>query len=363
MDIVRLDQYGQVKFTLYGHGPRDVSVLMHAFDEVNSDELSDIYGKGEIIEAFQDKMAKLLGKPAAVFFPSGTMAQQIALRQWCDDVQSYKVAYHPLCHLEIHEQDGLKKLHPIKTVLIGQKNKLFTLDEVKNLGNDVKVLLIELPQREVGGLVPTYNELTAISAYCKEEGIKLHLDGARLLEVLPYYEKSAAEICALFDSVYMSFYKGIGSLAGAVLAGPEDFGESSKIWKRRYGGDLISLYPYIIPADYHYELRKDRFKDYYELARLLAYKLNQCPGIKTVPKIPQSNMFHTYINHPIEEVKEIFETVYKETDIGLVPMLRKTEDGTAMFEYAVGDLLGRLSAHQLDKFCMSLKTAMTDKEQ
>lgn len=74
--------------------------------------------------------------------------------------------------------------------------------------------LLELPQREIGGQFPEYEELEAISAHCREHGIKLHLDGARLFESLPYYGKSAAEICALFDSVIM---KGLRSLLHGLI--------------------------------------------------------------------------------------------------------------------------------------------------
>jgi threonine aldolase len=89
------------------------------------------YGNGEI--SFQTKMAEYLGKETAVFFPSGTMAHQIALRIWCDQMDIKKVAYHPLCHLEIHEQDGLKKLHHIEPILLADKNSVIGLGDVVNM--------------------------------------------------------------------------------------------------------------------------------------------------------------------------------------------------------------------------------------
>lgn len=249
--------FEQAAYPLGGHGPRDVQVLRQAFEEVPGSMSSDMYGKGNVIEDFQDKMASYLGKEAAVFFPSGTMAQQIALRIWCDEKGLKRVAYHPLCHLEIHEQDGMKELHHIEAVLLADKERLITLDDVRQMEGEISCLLLELPQREIGGQLPPYGELEAISAYCREKGIRLHLDGARLFEITPYYNKSAAEICALFDSVYVSFYKGIGGIAGAILAGDASFTEQSKIWKRRHGGDLISLYPYIVSSEYYFD-RMDR---------------------------------------------------------------------------------------------------------
>ncbi len=252
-----IEAFEQAAYPLGGHGPRDVQVLRQAFEEVPGSMSSDMYGKGNVIEDFQDKMASYLGKEAAVFFPSGTMAQQIALRIWCDEKGLKRVAYHPLCHLEIHEQDGMKELHHIEAVLLADKERLITLDDVRQMEGEISCLLLELPQREIGGQLPPYGELEAISAYCREKGIRLHLDGARLFEITPYYNKSAAEICALFDSVYVSFYKGIGGIAGAILAGDASFTEQSKIWKRRHGGDLISLYPYIVSSEYYFD-RADR---------------------------------------------------------------------------------------------------------
>ena len=67
---------------------------------------ADRYGEGALIGAFEARVAALLGKPAAVFMPSGTMAQQIALRIWSDRRGTRTVAFHPTCHLEIHEQKG-----------------------------------------------------------------------------------------------------------------------------------------------------------------------------------------------------------------------------------------------------------------
>jgi threonine aldolase len=143
-----------------------------------------MYGKGQIIEDFQAKMAALLGKETAVFFPSGTMAQQIALRIWCDEKGVRKVAYHPLSHLEIHEEDGLKELHGIETVLLADKSRVIVFEDVVDMEEGIACVLLELPQREIGGQLPSFETLKQISEYCRDKAIKLHLDGARLLEVL-----------------------------------------------------------------------------------------------------------------------------------------------------------------------------------
>lgn len=342
-----LEAFKQTKYQVPGHGPRDIQTLIKAFEEVDGQTDSDMYGKGKIIEDFQDKMAKYLGKEAAVFFPSGTMAQQIALRIWCDEKGLRKVAYHPLCHLEIHEEDGLKELHQIEPILLADKNTLIQLEDIVNIGDEIACLLLELPQREIGGQLPEYEVLESISAYCREKGINLHLDGARLFEILPYYKKSAEEICSLFDSVYVSFYKGIGGIAGAILAGPKDFMEQSKGWKRRHGGDLISLYPYIISSDYYFEQRQNKMEQYFEESKELAGLFNQCHAVSTLPLEPVSNMFHVHFDLPKEQMEAILVELFKETGIGLTGYLKEISESSCYYEVSIGDRYSHIPKEEL----------------
>lgn len=344
-----LEAYTKAEYPVPGHGKRDMQVLKTAFEEANGQTESDIYGNGEVIEEFQVKIAEYLGKETAVFFPSGTMAQQIALRIWCDQKGLKKVAYHPLCHLEIHEKDGLKELHHIEPILLADKESIIGLEDIVNLDEEIACLLLELPQREIGGQLPDYETLEAISAYCHEKGMKLHLDGARLFEILPFYQKTAAEICALFDSVYVSFYKGIGGIAGAILAGEKSFIEESKVWKRRHGGDLISLYPYIISSDYYFNQRIGKMEQYYHEAEELASLYNGCHRVSTKPVVPVSNMFHVHMDGPKEQLEAILAEVYKDTGVGLTSYLREVDETSCYFEVSIGDLYEKVPKACLTK--------------
>lgn len=332
------ESFKKSNYQLAGHGKRNIHVLKEAFQAVDENLESDLYGEGKVIEEFQEKMASILGKEEAVFFPSGTMAQQIALRIWCDEKGIRKVAYHPLSHLEIHEEDGLKEIHKIESILLADKNRVIELEDVLNLREPVSSILLELPQREIGGQLPSFDTLEQISAYCQENGIRLHLDGARLLEVLPYYQKSAAEVCALFDSVYLSFYKGIGGIAGAILAGDKEFIQQSKVWKRRYGGDLIGLYPYILSADYYFDRRAHKMEQYYQSAKELAHLYNSCHGISTLPIDPVSNMFHVHFQQPKDQVELVLAEVHRQTGIGLTSYLKEIDEKSCYFEVSLGDL-------------------------
>ncbi|WP_338650561.1 threonine aldolase family protein [Listeria seeligeri] len=334
--------YQKTSYKLSGNGPRNISVLKEAFQNIDENLESDIYGNGAIIEDFQTKIAKILGKEEAVFFPSGTMAQQIALRIWADRNDNRRMAYHPLSHLEIHEQDGLKELQQINLILLGTADRLLTIEDIKALQEPVSSVLLELPQREIGGQLPSFEELEEISQYCKAQGIALHLDGARLWEITPFYEKSAEEICALFDSVYVSFYKGIGAIAGAILAGDADFVQEAKIWKRRYGGDLISLYPYILSADYYFDKRIGKMASYYEAAKKLAERFNACDGVKTVPEVPVSNMFHVHFEKSVDVIGTKLAEIQDEIGVGISGYLQEKAEDVCGFEVSVGDSLAEI---------------------
>jgi threonine aldolase len=270
----------------------------------DKETIFDFYGSGDLIENFEIKLAGFLGTESAVFMPSGTMAQQIALK--ISSKPDKKVGFHPLSHLEIHEQMAYKELHNLDVLLIGEKNNYLTLDDIKKV-KDLSCILYELPQREIGGVLPPWDELVSISKYCRENKIHFHMDGARLWEVGPFYKKSYLEISNLFDSIYVSFYKGLNGIAGAILAGKTDFIIESKVWLRRHGGNLIHLYPYIISADYCFTNNLKKMDDYFRKTQSIAEVLNSSQLLSTFPLIPQSNMVHVLF----KEDKEIVDTKLK----------------------------------------------------
>ncbi len=325
------------KYKLTGNGDRRIELLIESFEHMDLSMDADMYGTGSIINDFEEELAQLLGKEKAVFFPSGTMTQQIALRIWSDEKESKKVAYHPLCHLEIHEKDGLKMLHHMESILLGREDRLFNIEDLISVAAPIACLLVELPQREIGGQLPAWDELVELAQFCKEKGIKLHLDGARLFEVLPYYNKSASDLCGLFDSVYVSFYKGLGGIAGAMLAGSAGFVEQSKVWKRRHGGDLISLYPYIINARYSMNKRMGNMKAYWQHALSVAEGLNKIEGIRTIPDVPVCNMFHAYFDASKETMENIFASIIEKYNLCLIGNIKAIDGLSCKSEFTFGD--------------------------
>ena len=191
---------------------------------------------------------------AAVFMPSGVMwSQQVALRIWADRAHCRNVALHPSNHVEVNEHRAYAHLHDLRVLLLGGKNAPILADDLKKCAEPLSTLLIELPLRRIGGILPAWDEQQALVALAKERGIRLHLDGARLWETQAYYDRPLDELCRGFDSVYVSFYKGIGGLAGAMLLGSAEFIAEARVWMRRHGGNLITLLPFAVSAQMNFQ--------------------------------------------------------------------------------------------------------------
>jgi hypothetical protein len=203
--------------TLHGHGLRTAADTLAELATLTPDELAvDIYGEGGTVAVLEDEVRALLGKPAAVFMPSGTMVQQSALRIHADHRDRRVVAFHPTCHLELHEDKAHQRLHGLIGRPVGDGRSLLTLADLDAVREPLAALVIELPQREIGGRLPTWQALVAQVAWARERGAAVHLDGARLWECGPFYGRPLSEIAGLFDTVYVSFYKGLGGTAGAM---------------------------------------------------------------------------------------------------------------------------------------------------
>ncbi len=299
----------------YPQTPRQV---FHELAEVTDPDLeADHYGQGELIEHFEMEIATLLGKEAAVFMPSGTMCQQIALRILTSRRGIDTVAFHPTGHLETHEEFAYQRLHRLNAILVGNPNHLLTLDDLKAVREPIGALLLELPQREIGGQLPSWEVLLQITAWARENAISIHLDGARLWECKPFYRREYAEIAALFDTVYVSFYKVLGGIAGAILAGPQDIIAEARLWQRRHGGNLIHLYPYVLSAQQGVRKKLGRIEAYCAKAREIATTLAPFEKIEVVPNPPVTNMMHIMIQAELDALGEATLEVARETGVWL----------------------------------------------
>lgn len=303
-----------------------------------NDVARDVYGDGADLQAFEAKVAAMLGLAAARFMPSGTMAQQIAARIWCDRRGIRRVGMHPSCHMELHEQRGYRRLHGLDVVLVGSFDEPMTAADLEPIVESMSALVVELPTRENGGRLPDWDDLVELSTLAQERGIARHLDGARLWEAAAGYERPLDEVAGLFDSVYVSFYKGIGALPGSMLLGPTDVIQEAAIWQRRHGGNLFNATPSWASAAMRLDDMIAKMPAFRRRAIEVAEVIGSFDGVQIVPPVPQVNMFHVLVRGDRNEILAARDRVAESRNLWLFGGLQRTSvPGVHRFELTVGE--------------------------
>ncbi|MCW2842310.1 MAG: Threonine aldolase family protein [Nocardioides sp.] len=315
--------------------PGDVlAELGRACEELGIEEW-DVYGDGGAVTRLEEEVAELLGKPAAVFFVSGTMAQQAMLRVWCERRGTRRVAIQDLSHLLHHENDGPRLVHDLRFEPLTQGRRTATADDLRGMTGSLGAALIELPLRDAGCVVPPWDELVALSESARELGVPLHVDGARLWEVQPGYDRSLAEIAALADSLYVSFYKGLGGMAGAAVVGEQETMIELRAWRQRMGGQLYRMTPYAVSALVGLRDRLPQMGEYVAWARSLAAELVGV-GLRVNPDPPHTNTFEVFAEAELEPLHERMATFMEREKLQPCPPWRATEvPGVLMTEVTV----------------------------
>jgi threonine aldolase len=323
---------------------------------------SDRYADGKLIGEFETKIAALLGKEASAFMVSGTMAQQIALRIHADRSGTPSFAMHTTAHLELHELRAYSRVQRLDATLMGPRERPILAADLADCSDRLSALLVELPAREIGGQLPTWDQLVELSELARKRGVKMHLDGARLWEAREAYApRTYADICALFDSVYVSFYKGIGALAGAMLLGAADFMSEARAWRKRMGGTLVAMHPYVASAAMRFDAQLAKMPAYRARALALADALATVPGIRLLPSPPQVNMFHVCLPLPPDALAAARDRIAQEEGAWIANRFGASSiPGWSYLELYVGDNLMPLSDGQVaGLFARLLSNAQT----
>ncbi|WP_445515254.1 threonine aldolase family protein [Streptomyces sp. NEAU-174] len=301
----------------------------------------DIYGDG-IVEELERRVAELLGMEAAAFFPTGTMAQQVALRCWAGRTGSPVVALHPLAHLDVHERDAYLTVSGLRAVRPTSEPRPPTAEEIRGLDEPFGTLALELPLRDAGFVLPEWDELVAAVAAARERDAVVHFDGARLWECTAHFGRELPEIAALADSVYVSFYKSLGGLSGAALAGPETLVTEARAWRHRYGGQLFQQWPVALAALDGLDRELPRLPSYVAHARVVAEALRTAltaAGVgwsRVHPEVPHTHQFQVWLPYPAAVLDEAGVRLAEETRTVLFRRWREPgPPGLAMTELTV----------------------------
>jgi threonine aldolase len=290
------------------HGPprrplAEAQSLVRELEGREQPDKWDRYGESGALEQLEGEVAELLGKPAAALFPSGIMAQQSTLRVWTDRQASKRVALPDLSHLLKHELDGPRLLHGFEYDFLTSGAKAPSAADLAAIPGKLAAVLVELPLRDGGYLLPTWDDLAALSAACRDRGVPLHFDGARIWEAQPYLGHSLAEIADLADTVYVSLYKGLGGLAGALVAGPQDVVDEARRWRTRHGGTLFTMMPNAVIGLRGLRELLPQMPAFHARAVEIAAAFSAA-GARVFPDPPQCNAFRIYLPQPASTLME-----------------------------------------------------------
>ncbi|MFF7246311.1 threonine aldolase family protein [Embleya sp. NPDC008237] len=272
----------------------------YAQERIDPDEWPDMYGDGGAVARLEARTAELLGTEAALLFPTGTMAQQVALRCHAGATGSNVVGIHPRAHPLTYERDAVSVLSGLRPLPLTQGPGQITAEDIGTAGEPFGTLFYELPLRDHGFVLPSWDELLATVQAARDRDAALHLDGARLWESTTHFGRGLTEIVDLFDSVYVSYYKGLGASAGAALAGGAELIEEAHAWRHRYGGRPFQNWPMALEALAALDETLPRLATYVAHAPTVAAGLTRVPGAIVHPAVPHTHQFQMWLPHPAE---------------------------------------------------------------
>jgi len=265
-----MDMFKRVNFGTDGLGlnAREYATLLH--EAVTARPFpADFYSNGGVIEEIEKAFAERLGKQAAMFVPTGTLANHIAIRKLAGSDR--RVLVQAESHLYNDSGDCAEVLSGLNLIPLAAGGRMPTLDEVKQwversahgrVEMKVGAISIESPVRRLDHQMVPFAELERISGYAREQGIRLHLDGARLFNLPQHSGRSVRDYAALFDTVYVSLWKHFNGTTGAILAGDSAFIEGLYHTRRMFGGSLPRAWPNVALVGHYL----DRYEDDYARA-------------------------------------------------------------------------------------------------
>ncbi|HWI18773.1 MAG TPA: beta-eliminating lyase-related protein [Vicinamibacterales bacterium] len=229
-----------------GITPSEYAALLNKLCQAKDVE-DDTYLLGGEVEAFEQHWAKLLGKESAVFMPSGTLANQLALRVLAGPKR--RVIVPEMSHVYNDTGDACQTLSGLTLMPLAPGQSTFTVADVDavlartaggRVATDVGALLIESPIRRLSGQMFDWEEMQRVTAFARGKGIRTHLDGARLFIASAYTGITPAQYSEPFDTVYVSLWKYFNCGIGAILAGPRSVLEGMFHVRRMFGGNLAA---------------------------------------------------------------------------------------------------------------------------
>src|SRR5262247_3827605 len=269
----------------------------------------DSFARGGTVERLEQRCAEMLGKEAAVFMPTGTLANHLAMRRLCGTKPRAVVPEQS--HLYNDTGDCVPRLSGINLIPLAPGLPAFTLTELQEVLQRSVTGRIESPVRRQHGQIMPYEDMVAITSYCQTQGIATHLDGARLYMMAAATGITPQQYASHFDTVYVSLYKYFGAPFGAILAGTHACLDGLYHERRMFGGGLASASLAAALALQGIEGFAERFGAAMAKGAALIDCLNECKGIK-VRRFPYgSNIFPVELD-PRVDVETFLATLRRD---------------------------------------------------
>lgn len=254
----------------------------------------DVFGEDPSVNALEAKGAAMFGKDAAVFCPSGTMTNQIAIKVHTNPLD--EVICDIYSHIYQYETGGYAYNSGVGVNLIQGINGKITATQVASAIKPVydwlpisRLVVLENTCNKGGGSYYTIDEIQSIRKICQENGLALHLDGARLFNALVETEESTEEVGDLFDSISICLSKGLGAPVGSLLIGNDDFIKQARRVRKVMGGGMRQAGYLAAAGIYALEHHVNRLKKDNQSAKILGETLEKLPYVASVRPV-QSNI-------------------------------------------------------------------------
>ena len=269
--------------------------------EINQDLhiQGDFYGAGGITTTLEKQFAEITGKEKAIYLPSGTMANQLAIKLL--NGLNTKVIVPENSHIFRDEADAAQSVHNKRLVAIGKGKPYFELPELETtigylsenevFHSGLGTVVIENPVRRADGTAVPVEIIHKISEYCKANGYMLHLDGARIHIASAYTNVSMKEYASYFDTIYISLYKYLNAAGGAMLCGDAKIIDQASHQIKILGGTVYQTWPNTAMAHHYLQDIEKKWRRILANSEKLITELNKLPGV-TINKTTNGTNIH-----------------------------------------------------------------------
>jgi threonine aldolase len=272
----------------------------------------DVFGEDPTVNELERRTAALFGLEAGLFVPTGTMANQIAVRVHCKPQD--EILLESTSHIYLWEAGGAAALSGVTCRTIDKPNGLLSIADLegKIRPDDVhavrtRLVCLENTHNRGGGTVYTPEAIGAISRWARANGIAMHLDGARIWNAMVRTGVPANEWGKLFDTVSVCFSKGLGTPVGSMLMGPRDLIGYARRIRKLFGGGMRQVGYLAAACQYALDHHIQRLDEDHENAQIIAKAVSDVPGLKLTPPEVETNLVWFEVDAKLGTAKQVAE--------------------------------------------------------